>query len=93
MRQIRHSQQQALQLLLDLIEPQCRLLQLGLGGGHLRHDGAGVFALGLELTDLLGQLIALVLQLLGANLQALALGLQRLEDRHIEKRLGRLAAV
>ena len=50
---------------------------------------AAVLALGLELADLLGQAVALRLQLFGARLDALALGLERDE---VLARRGRAAA-
>ena len=79
--------------MLKLIQTRGRSLKLGLGGADLRHHAAGVFALGLELTDLLGQHVALVLQLFGAGLQRLALGFKRLKSIHIEKGLRAFAGL
>ena len=77
MRQVGHGQQQRLQLGLDLLEPRRGAVQIGLQRGHLRHDLVDRFALGLALADLLGELVALRLQLFGAGLDGFALGFQR----------------
>ena len=53
---------------------------------------AGVVAFGLALADLLGQGVALRLQVLGAGLDALALGFERAEAINVEKGLRLLAA-
>ena len=55
---------------------------------HLGHHAIGALAPGLELADLLAQAVALALQVFGAGLQRLALGLQRLEGWNVEVGLG-----
>ena len=49
------------------------------------HDGAGVLALTLEHTDLLGQTVALRLQILRALLQGFTLGFQRIKGSEIDR--------
>ena len=94
-RQVGHGQQQGLQLGLDLLQPRRRLLELQLGRRHLGLGGlcARLVALAHEHADLLGELVALGLQFLGARLQRLALGLQGLEGGDIEEGLRVLARV
>jgi hypothetical protein len=68
-----------------------RAFKFGLGGRDLGHHGAGVFAFGLELANLFGELVALVLQFLGAHLQGLAFGFQGLESVNVQGKLGEFA--
>ena len=86
-RQIGNRQQQRLQLGLDLIESGRHAFKLCLGRADLGHHGAGVFAFGFELADLLGQVVALVLQLFGAHLAGLAFSFERLKSLDVQKRL------
>ena len=90
-RQVRHRQQQGLQLRLDLLQAGGGLLELVLERGNLRHYCIDRLALALELPDLLGQLVALRLQFFGAALDGLALGFQRGEGDDVEEALRRLA--
>ena len=84
-----------MQLGLDLVQAGGGLLQFDLGGGHLGLGGlcALLVALAHEHTDLLGELVALGLQLLGAGLQGLALGFQGLEGLDVEEGLGIFAGL
>ncbi len=93
MRQVGHGQQQVLQLGLNHLQPRAGSFQLGLHRAHLRHHrvGLGVLSFALEHADLLGQAVALALQLFGARLQRLALGLQRAESVHVQESLGLFA--
>ena len=95
MRQIGHGHQHGLQLGLDLVQARGRLFQLGLHGGHFGLGGFGgvLFALAHQHADLLGQLVALGLQLLRARLDGLAFGFQRLEGFHVQEGLGVLAGL
>ena len=90
-RQVGDGQQQRLHVGLDLVQALRGALELGLDAGDLGHHGIGRFTLGLELADLLGELVALGLQLLGAALDGLALGFERLEGVHVQVGLRRLA--
>ncbi len=87
-RQVGHQLQQAVQLGLDDFEPGGGGIEFRLERAHLGHHAIGALALGLELADLLAQAVALALQVFGAGLQRLALGLQRLEGRNVEVGLG-----
>jgi hypothetical protein len=71
--------------------PLGRALQLATDAADLVHHRRSVFALGLQLADLLRQAVAACLQLLGAGLDRLALGFERGEALDVEKRLRRLA--
>ena len=62
---------------LDRLEPLGAGLQLVADAGHLGHQRRASPPLRLELADLLGQAVAPRLQLLGAGLDRLALGLER----------------
>ena len=77
-----------MQLGLDDFEPGGGGVELRLQRAHLGHHAIGALALGLELADLLAQAVALALQVFGAGLQRLALGLQRPERCDIEVGLG-----
>jgi hypothetical protein len=92
-RQVRHRHQQRVELGLDHVEPLGRRLQLVADAAHFGHHRRAVFTLRLQLADLLGQAVAPRLQLLGAGLQGLALGFERLETRDVQKGLRRLALV
>ena len=94
-RQVRHRQQQRLQLALDLLQARGRAFELGLVLGDLGHHGLGlgVLALALEHADLLREAVAPGLQLLGAHLQRLALVLKRLEGFHVQEGLRVLAGL
>ena len=90
MRQVGHGSQHGLQLSLDLLQPRGGLFQLDLGRCHLGLGGFGAVFVTLahEHADLLGQLVALGLQLFGAGLQRLALGFQPLKRFHVQEGLG-----
>ena len=92
-RQVRHRQQQRLQLRLDLLQPRGRLLEFGLQRRHLRHHRIDRLTLAFELADLFGKLVALRLQILGTALDRLAFGLQRSESGDVEKALRFLAGL
>ena len=89
--QVGQRHQHRRQLGLDRLQPRRRALELAGDAVHLGHLGAGVGALPLLLADLLRQAVAPRLQLLGARLQALALGLEGDEALDVEKGLRRLA--
>ena len=89
--QVRQRHQLVVELGLDRREALGRAIELGADGGDVGHRRAGVGALALELADLARQGVAPRLQLLGARLQRLALGLERDEALDVEKRLRRLA--
>src|SRR5439155_20011636 len=84
MRQVRHGDQEFLLPLLNGLETFFQIRELGIGALRLGPQGRGILALGLRLTDALGELVARSLQLLRADLHALALPLDRLERRDIE---------
>ena len=92
-RQVGHGHQHGQQLGLDLLQAGGGLFQLHLACGHLGLDSFGAFlvAPAHQHADLLGQLVALGLQLFGAGLQRLALGLQRLESGDVQESLGLFA--
>ncbi len=64
-------------------------LQLVADAGHLGHHRRDILALALQHADLLRQAVSFRLQVLGADLQVLALGLQRLEGGGVERRAAR----
>ena len=89
-RQVGHGQQQVLQFGLEHLQALGRSVQLVLDRAHLGHDriGLGVLALALEHANLLGQAVALALQLFGAGLQGFALAFQSAKGVHIQEELG-----
>ena len=93
MRQVGHAGQDGLDIGLDFGQACGTGFQLLLDGADLGHHrlGAGMIALALELADLLGQRVALGLQLFGAGLDGLAFGFQRGEGGHVQVRLRVLA--
>ncbi|MOA08529.1 hypothetical protein D3C78_1283030 [compost metagenome] len=92
-RQVRHRHQQVVKRRLQGGQLFFQLLQANRHRLRFRHDGAGVFALGLELTDLLGQRVAAGLQGLGFGLDGLAAGLQVVEPFRVEGHAAGLEAV
>ncbi|MNN36636.1 hypothetical protein D3C81_1505390 [compost metagenome] len=87
MRQVGDSQHEFADLRLDHIEARRRCFQLIADTGHFRHDCGGVFALAFQGADLLGQRIALVLQIFGAGLDLFALRFQCIEGGDVELEL------
>ncbi len=83
-RQVRDAGGDGVDLLAQLVQGHFRGLQLVGEGGHFGHDGRHVLALGLGLADGLGTAVAQALQFLGPHLDALAIGLQGLQGRHVE---------
>jgi hypothetical protein len=75
-RQVGDAGQQRLQFLGDRLLRRFGLRHLVLEAGDLGHGGSGVLALGLQLPDLLGELIAASLHFLPARLSDAALGIE-----------------
>ena len=92
-RQVGHAHEHGGELGLQRLQPLGRGLELVADAGHLGHHGRGVFALGLELADLLAEAVAPGLQLLGAGLDGLALGFEGREALDVEEGLGVLAGL
>lgn len=93
MRQVRHRHEQLVERLLQGGQLFFQLLQALGHGLRFGHDGAGVLALGLELTDLLGQRVAAGLQGFGFGLDRLAARLQLVEPFRVEGHATALEAV
>ncbi len=83
-REVRDHAQKRLDLLLQGGERCLVGLQLLADAADFLEHGRGVLALALEHADLLGERVALRLQLLGAQLQLAALVLERAEARRVE---------
>ena len=60
---------------------------------EILRDGGGILALALQYADLLGKAVAPALQFLGAGLDLLALGFQRVEGSYIKLKLARCQAL
>ena len=78
-RQIRDSHQHLCQLTLYSAELSLKCLESDWDGLRFSHDSTRIFALCFKRTNLLGQRIALGLQVLGFSLNRLASGLKRIE--------------
>ena len=83
-RQIGDARRDRFDLAANALQLHFRSLQLFTKAGHLGHHRRHILALGFEHADLLAAGIAQVLQFLGADLNLLAAGLQRLQCRHIQ---------
>ena len=83
-RQVGNAERDRFQRAADAFQFDFRGLQLLAEAGDFRHHRGDILAPGLELADLLAAGVAQVLQLLGAHLDALAVGLQRFQLRHVE---------
>ena len=94
-RQVGHAGQDVLDLCLQRLQARLRRFQRLLDAAHLRHHGvgAGMVTLALEHADLLAQAVALRLQVFGAGLQHLALGLKGRKGIHIQPGLRVLAGL
>ena len=84
MRDIGHAAQEFVQFLLDLLQPGLARFQLITQGGNLRPQRLYVLTLGLGLANRLRLAVPLRLQLLGGDLDLLALPLQRLQPLDIQ---------
>jgi len=81
---VRNAEQEVLLLLLNGLETLFQVRELGVGASRFGHQRRGIFAFGPRLTDALGELVAVSLELLGTGLHTLALLLDRLEGCDIE---------
>jgi hypothetical protein len=93
MRQVGHRFQELAQRSLYFIEPGGGRLQFVAYAGHFGHDRGRILALAFQYADLLGQAVATALQFLGAGLDLLALGFQRVEGSYIKLKLARCQAL
>ena len=92
-RQVRHAHQEIVELGLQFGQARFQLLQFVAQTRHLGHHRGGVLALALQHADLLRQGVAATLRVLGAGLDRLALGFQRIEARRIERKTARRQAL
>ena len=83
-RQVRHRCHEGGQLGLHFRQRRLVGLELVAQASHFGHHGGGVFAFALEHADLLGQRVALALQVFGAGLDRLAFGFEGVEGGHVE---------
>ena len=84
MRQVGDVHHERGQIVLDARQAFFSLLQFVADPGDLAHQRAGILAFALGHADLLGELVATGLQILGTGLDFLAFGFQRLDTRGIE---------
>ena len=93
MQKIRDAQRDRFQFRAEQVEPGLGCLQLVGESGDLGHERGGILALALCVADRLRADIAKILQFLGARLELLALGLERLHGAYVQvKSAGSLEA-